>query len=513
MNITYVVLLILLLIYIPFYLYVRSSPAMKERGIVKYGPCVMFKTKHGIRFLDKAARYKRFWKAFGTLSKVLAFFLMIVILFIIVIDLLLLPLMMDSSGIGIEYALALPGINPMLPLVYGVIGLVVAVAIHEIAHGIQTRANDMDVESVGILYAVVPLGAFVEPNEEQIQKCSRKARSDMFAAGIAVNIIAALVIFLVMTMGMMGSVSSNVGDRAAVMNVSADSPADDSGMGFSSVMLKIGSDEITYDELMEYDLSPLAPHSVVYMTSDGPKQADNVYLGVFIDGIAKGSPAEKAGIPKNSFLISVDGHDVSSIEEFKRIMQEKVAPGASVPVVYSQYIGGVPAPEETVTVKLDERDGNAFLGVTYSLSGFSFTTPDTVLQMAKNPFHGADSISDMAYSALSYIGRPFSGYSPVPQELQWWYHSSFMSDGAFWIVVQTMFWIFWLNLVLAVTNALPAVPFDGGYLFRDGVGAIVDRTHKDAAPERREKITDTVTRAVSYIMLCAFFLIMVVMVI
>jgi hypothetical protein len=40
------------------------------------------------------------------------------------------------------------------------------------------------VESMGVLYAVVPVGAFVEPNNEQIQKASRKARSSMFAVAL-----------------------------------------------------------------------------------------------------------------------------------------------------------------------------------------------------------------------------------------------------------------------------------------------------------------------------------------
>ena len=243
MNITYVVLLILLLIYIPFYFYVRSSESMKEKGIVTYGPFIMFKTKRGVGMLDRAAKYKRFWRVFGTISKVMAFFLMAVILFIIIIDLLFLPLMMDTPGIGVEYALAIPGLNPMLPLVYGVIGLIVAVAIHEIAHGIQTRANGMDVESMGVLYAVVPVGAFVEPNEEQIKKSSRKARTDMFSAGIAINLTAAMVIFLVMSMGVMGTMSSDFGDRAAVVNVSADSPAHDSNIGYSAIIWGVQTDK------------------------------------------------------------------------------------------------------------------------------------------------------------------------------------------------------------------------------------------------------------------------------
>jgi membrane-associated protease RseP (regulator of RpoE activity) len=113
---------------------------------------------------------------------------------------------------------------------------------------------------------------------------------------------------------------------------------------------------------------------------------------------------------------------------------------------------------------------------------------------------------------MSYIGRPFSGFDPIPSELRWWYSSSFVSDGIFWSVLQVTFWIFWLNLVLGVTNALPAVPFDGGYLFRDGIGALIDRTKKNATQEQRDKLTNTISSVVSYAMLFALLLVMMAMI-
>ena len=512
-NMTYLILLVLLMIYIPIYFHVRSSKRMAEKGIVPYGPTIMLKTKRGMRLLDRLARHRRFWGIFGTISKIMAFFLMAVMVFILVNNLLLLPLMAETSGIGVEYALAIPGLNPMLPLVYGVIGLVVAVAIHEIAHGVQTRANDMDVESMGILYAVVPIGAFVEPNNEQIMKATRKARSSMYAAGIAVNLTVAAVLFLVMSAGMMGSMSSNVGGNAAVVNISADSPADDANIGYSSIILGIQEGmvltDLNYNKLMGHEFLLDSKYDIRYATANGPDNIANMYMGVFINGIAKGSPAEKAGIPKNSFLVSIDGNPVKSMNEFARIMTSLNLQGKTVDVVYQEYNGGVLSALKTKTVTLGENNGRAYLGVNYSLSGLTFTTPDAVLAMAKNPFHNSETVSEAASDALRYIGSPFRGNSPIPQEFTWWYQSSVLPDDVFWVVLQATFWIFWLNLVLAITNAIPAVPFDGGFLLRDGVGSAVDRTHKHASQEQRDRITDSVTRTVSYVTLFLLLLVMV----
>jgi len=509
METTYLILLILLLIYVPFYFYVRAGK-LSHKGIVKYGPTVMFKTSRGVYLLDRVAKYKRFWRIFGTISKVMALFLMIAIIMILALNLTVVPLMMNSPGIGVEYALAIPGLNPIIPLLYGVIGLVVAVAIHEIAHGIQTRANDMDVESTGILYAVVPIGAFVEPNNDQIEKCGRKARSSMFAAGIAVNLTVAIVLFLVMSMGMMGTMSSPYGDKAAVTNVTSGSPAEHSGIGFSSVILKIDDDNVmTFKDLMDYEFETGVKYDISYGTKDGPFTARDVYLGAYVSAVVSGSPIYEAGITSGNFFITaMDGQDITTFNGFTEMLGE-YSPHDTITIEYATYSSGTLTAQTPVDVTLGDNNGRAYLGIYYSFSGFSFTTPDTVLEAMRNPFHNAESITDAAYAAISYIGMPMRGYSPLPAEMMWWYESSVMSDDVFWVVLQTIFWIFWLNLVLAVTNALPAVPFDGGYLFRDGVGAIVDRTHKNSTPERREKIVNGATRIVSYIMLLILMFIMV----
>jgi len=521
-NPVYLVLLILLIIYIPTYIHVKTSPKMKERGIVPYGPFIMIKTKRGVRMLDKIARYRRFWTAFGTLSKIMAFFLMATIILILCINVSLLPTMLRTgTGIGIEYALAIPGLNPMLPLVYGIIGLIVAVVVHEIAHGVQTRANNMKVESMGILHAVVPMGAFVEPNDEEIRKCGRKARSTIYAAGIAVNLSLAIVLFLVMTFGMMGTLSSNFGGNAAVVNVTAGSPADDSGIGFSSVIWGVQTDvsdpgslttftPMNYIDMMNYNFTPGDEYLIRYATESNPNNYSIVRMGVFIEGVAKGSPADAAGIKPKSFIMSVDGVPISNISSFRDIMASW-DPNVKgyMEIEICEYQGGSLKGPETLVVYPDNNNGTAFLGVFLTFSGFNFTTPDIMLEMIKNPLYGAESLSEAALAAVSYIGKPFRGYSPMPAEIQWWYGSSIMGDQAFWIVVQAMFWIFWLNLVLGVTNALPAVPFDGGYLLKDGVGAIVDRTHKDSTPEKREMIENGVTRTVSY---ATLFILMMVMI-
>src|SRR5207302_2655151 len=58
----------------------------------------------------------------------------------------------------------------------------------------------------------------------------------------------------------------------------------------------------------------------------------------------------------------------------------------------------------------------------------------------------------------------------------------------FWVLVNTAYWLFWLNVMLGATNALPAVPLDGGYIFKDGIEALLSRLRKGLSTPQRDRI-------------------------
>ena len=77
-------------------------------------------------------------------------------------------------------------------------------------------------------------------------------------------------------------------------------------------------------------------------------------------------------------------------------------------------------------------------------------------------------------------------------------------------MIALLYWIFWLNIVLGVTNALPAVPFDGGFLFAGGVEFIVEKFVKEE--QKKERIVDIISTATTYFMLLALILVLVVII-
>ncbi len=516
METTYIVLLALLVIYIPLYIYVRKSEKAHEKGFVPYGPTIMIKTAWGLKLMDSLAKYKRFWNVMGIISMFISLVLAIFIVSILVIDLSVLPSMFGKTNMGIEYALAIPGLNPLLPIVYGIIGLVVAMVFHELAHGIQSRANDIKVNSSGILYGVVPLGAFVEPDEEETEKASRKARMHVYAAGITTNTFIAAISFVIMFVLMTGSLACDYENNAAVYAITSDTQAYDLDIESSSILLSVDGTELDSDGLLDYldahATGTLGLYDVKFLYKDTEYTVSGMALGVCVAAITSDSPAEGTGIAKGGFLLSItDGegvHNFGSPQAFSDYMQT-TDPGETVTVTYVNYstdTGFTSPVNEDVT--LDDNGDCGFLGISTTVSGISFTTPELVVKTGTNPFYNKEGLQECAMGVLSYISMPFKGYSPIPESVTWWYDNG----DAFWVLIWTLYWIFWLDIVLAVSNALPAVPFDGGLLLMGALDWIYEKGGvRDE--KAREQYVGATTNVISYTMIGILILVLVAVII
>lgn len=83
--------------------------------------------------------------------------------------------------------LVLPGIN--LPFFEGMIAVVILLVVHELSHGFLSRAERVSINSTGIvLFGSLPIGAFVEPSDRELERSSPMIRSRILVAGSAANI-------------------------------------------------------------------------------------------------------------------------------------------------------------------------------------------------------------------------------------------------------------------------------------------------------------------------------------
>jgi len=501
-SLTLWILLLLTIVYIPLYFWVRSSPKAAKYGLVKYGPCIMIKTQLGTKLMDRWCVYTRFWRFFGILSQIISFVLMVGIIYILAVGVMNLASSLNADGIGIEYALAIPGLNPLLPLWYGILGLFVAMVLHELAHGMQTKSNNMRVSSTGLLYGVVPLGAFVEPNEEDVKKSSRRVKLDLYSAGISTNLIVAIIAFTLFAVVMLGGISSPYGDSAAIYSTTSDSPASDTGLPSGVIIEYVNGEE--YDiNASTYSWDPGESVEVKYIAKDG-EYIKNIQWGVYIESISDSSPASGV-LTAKTFLISITSNGDETLlwnqTQFTSYMKT-TSPGETVTIACMTEDGTV----TTHNLTLGTKGSVGYVGIVTSTSGMYFTTPNTMLDEARNPIYGADSLTSYATSLIGYIAGPFTGFSPMPESVQWWYDVPL--DGVFWIFVSILYWIFWLNIMLGVSNAIPAYPFDGGFIFLGWLDKLLEKMGmKDM--QKRMALADTITSYLSIVMIMLYVLVIV----
>lgn len=522
MELAYQVLIVLAVIYVPIWLWVWRCPEKAERyHLVKYGPCVMIRTQLGMKTMDRLSKYTRFWRAFGFFSKVVSAVLFLLMMYMLVVAIMAVPSRFASgSSIGIEYALAIPGLNPMLPLVYGVIALVIAMVVHELGHGIQARANGARVDASGLIYGVVPLGAFVEPNEEDMKKRSRRAQMDMYTAGISVNTVVAVVCLMLMV-GLCGTVTSDYEDDAGVYYVDSGSPALEAGIPASAIItglytmdnerLDVGTSIDGAVTSLDSEADALNYYYIEYIYHDETFVTDvPIQMGSYIRTINTSSPAHDAGLETGEFLYSITiGGDeeiiINSSSEFTSVMST-TSPGQTITVgVVPQVAYGQGQPAvEYIDVVLGRNGDVGFLGISVTTSGMTFITPGMMMDRATNPFFGADSPYTYFTSIFSYLSGAFNGMDPISDEVKWWYDAP-LGD-VLWVIISLLYWLFWLDILLAISNALPAYPFDGGFIFAGGVSWLCEKVGI-CDKERRDRLTESIAGSVSTVVLFMFMIV------
>ena len=521
MSTAYLVLLILAIIYVPIWIWAWRCPESASRWhLQKYGPCIMIRTHLGIKAMDRLSGHRRFWSAFGFMSKVVSAILFLMMMYMLIVAVIALPTTLTSgSSIGIEYALAIPGFNPIMPLSYGIVALLIAMVVHEMAHGIQSRANGIDVESSGLLYGVVPLGAFVEPNEEQLSKAPRKAQTDVYAAGITINTVVAVVSILLMASAC-GLVTSEYGDNAGAFYIDDRSPAYEAGIPASALILGIaeyndgiegGYVDVTAETrgnaaYLNYEFDPLKQYSIRYIYHDEVKETGPIHMGAYIKALTKGGPADSAGIGAGSFIVSINETLIGNPIAFNDFMSG-TSPGDVVEMKICDADG---SSIRSYTVQLGSKGSIGFMGIVSTTGGIQFTTPDLMLDYAVNPFCNAEGAYGHVKSFFSYLSGPFNGMDPIPNEIQWWYDAP--GGNVFWVTITMLYWLFWLDILLAISNALPTRILDGGYIFSGGLSWLLERTGMRDA-ERREKIVENISGSVSTITLFLFMIVIMAMVV
>lgn len=151
----------------------------------------MFKTKKGINLIDKLSRLK-ITKFLDKISYYSGFLLILISVMLVIYGLVKFKPMFAPLVPGTEVH------GVYIPLLPTIIAIFFAAFFHELFHGIIARLHNISLRSWGFFFFGPFLGAFVEPDEEEIKKVSPKKQISIYNAGSLANIILALFGFLLM---------------------------------------------------------------------------------------------------------------------------------------------------------------------------------------------------------------------------------------------------------------------------------------------------------------------------
>lgn len=450
----------LVVLYILFVVWLVQTDRLKRWNLsLMLGFALMVRTNRGKPTIEFLARPKRLWNAFGDLAIVVT--LLGMVLMVLVLLLTLWVSLRPDSGIeplGASEILVIPGVNPFVPLWYGLIALAVTLVVHEGGHGILARANGMRLKSLGLLIAVIPIGAFVEPDEDDVKAAPRRRRLRVFAAGPAVNLLFAA-IFLAGFVTMTSSVAAVPGVHIAL--TSRDAPADQAGIAPGDSLIAMGGTALAGWEDFEDRMALRSPgDTVTFDINDGTSKAVTLasyWTEALDDDTREAILAEE---PEAMALCNARLEpDPSSGAECAERLQDRA------------FMGVVPLLPQQV----------AWLDNPFAQNGVAF------LQIISLP------IGEVR-------GQPFfSVYLPS------FFETPFDAD-FFWPIATLFFWVFWINLMVGLTNILPIGILDGGHIFRDAVGGAVSRARPAMDAERRDRMVAGTARVISLLIFGAFLL-------
>jgi membrane-associated protease RseP (regulator of RpoE activity) len=190
------------------------------------GPIIMRKTTRMRGFIDSIAQKSpKLWRWVMNVGIVVAVILMAFIVYYLAVSL-------KTVAVNPQVSIVLPGVeipgSPIyLPFGYGLIGLITVIVVHEFGHGILARVEKVNIKSLGVgLIAILPI-AFVEPDEEEINKLASVSKLRILAAGSIFNMMLAavsIVIFFILTLFLIPYALPATG--LEIMSVVPGSPAD-----------------------------------------------------------------------------------------------------------------------------------------------------------------------------------------------------------------------------------------------------------------------------------------------
>jgi len=295
------------------------------------------------------------------------------------------------------------------------------------------------------------MGAFAEPEYEEMMRAPRRERLRLYAAGPSINLIATFVVLILLSATATGFAAETPGVHASA--IIEDTGAEDAGL-------------MPYEIIIRIDGIRISDRSEFLEQMDLLTAGDEVTL-------------TKLSNPNSDGSRTVRDISVTMGDRYNHHIG--LCEGDSACIEYT----------EEWLVDMGIEQGDAFLGVsnlrsnTAAVEGWSFVFDDQ--------FTPAQKGLGLLITPLILLSTPIAldGHTiPLQQRAM-----LTAGDGPIASTLGTegmldtfdfLFWLAWINFILGFANLIPMIPFDGGHMFRDAAHSTMRFVMRGADPIRIE---------------------------
>jgi membrane-associated protease RseP (regulator of RpoE activity) len=467
-----IVFLLVFILIVSIFIYKNRKRVGRELGIM-----FLYRTQLGVRILDNIAKKNR--KILGIMRYAIVFFgylLMISILYLIgksIYDYVTQPLITEVIKsppivLLIPYFPTIFGLRSFLPpfyFTYFILAVAIVLVVHEGFHGIFMRYSEVKIKSTGLAFLGPILGAFVEQDEKDMVKASKFNQMSILAAGVFANLIVGL-IFLFVWWSLFSVTFTPSG---ALFNT--------------------------------YLVNPVNVSSITSIGGMNITESTNQELINFIDKSFELKEQEYLG------YLTEDLHEIRAGERkyFMKleVLKAQLALNQSQVFLYGDY-PAVNAGLRGVIIQIDERNIETHTELSEALE--NYRPGDTIklitdykeeklefdLTLEEHPEDsqrpligiGNTGVATTSLDKVFFFKDPYTYYKENNEFLLFLYYLAF--------------WIFLINIAVALFNMLPFAILDGGRFFYLTVLSIT----------KNEKIASRAYKGIGYLILAGLILIM-----
>ena len=452
-----ILFLIFFTIWVVWFLYTRKHN-LKREGII-----YLYRTQLGVKFIDYIG--KKYRKTIGVAQY-----------FAITIGFILMGAMLYLLSFTIYTYIKFPQITqtikapPILPLIpyfptlfglesffpplyftYWIIAILIVAVVHEFSHGIFAKFHGLRIKSTGFAFLGPILGAFVEPDEKEMQNKGNFAQMSILSAGVFANILTAIIFFAIMWI----TFSFAFAPAGVVIHSYPSGYIEISNIKTVNGLQFDGD----FNNFLDKNITNLETDSGKYLIPTDTLKDQLEIVGEENSGGRLNVYLDAPAIRNNIFgaISKIDGEEIKTIEDLSRVLDKK-------------------SPGQIVEIEIINSDGKTINAITLDAHPI---TPEKA-------FLGINLNTNEAKGIRKFISNTLFFKNPGI------YYQEKTAFPVF--IYYLVWWIVLINFFVALFNMLPVGILDGGRFFYLTILSVT----------KSEKVTKIIYKMMSYFILLIF---------